>query len=51
MQDKELITIYGGATPSGALLNSIVKIVTTFLDLGRVIGSAIRYAITGKKCN
>ena len=51
LKDKELIFIVGGATQiSGTLLNSISKLITTLLDLGRAIGSAIRYKASGYTC-
>lgn len=44
IDNKELITVIGGATTITApFLNSISKLITTLLDLGRSIGSAIRY--------
>ena len=49
--DKELSAIYGGASDiSFSLLNSITKLITTLLDLGRNVGSAFRYAFGGKSC-
>lgn len=51
LKDTELAMITGGAISlSSSLLNSISKIVTTLFDLGRNVGSAIRYAIGGKTC-
>lgn len=51
IKDKELTFIMGGATQiSGTLLNSISKLITTLFDLGRSIGSAIRYKTSGYKC-
>lgn len=51
LKDKELILVIGGATQiSGTLLNSISKLITTLLDLGRAVGSAIRYKVSGYTC-
>ncbi len=49
--NEELQTIIGGATSiSGTLINSVCKLVSTLLGLGRAVGSAIRTAQTGIKC-
>ena len=52
MSDQELKTYTGGGSSytSGAFLNSLVRILSTFLDIGRNIGSAINYAINKKVC-
>lgn len=50
MKNSELINVVGGANISGTLLNSIAKIISVFLDLGRSVGSAINYAINNKVC-
>ena len=43
--------INGGATNiSGTLLNAVAKLISTVLDIGRVIGSAISMLKTGTKC-
>lgn len=52
MTNKELYSIVGGAsTLSGTFINSVTKLITTILDIGRTVGSSIRYAIFGKKCS
>ena len=48
MSDSELISVVGGT--SGAFLNSLVRILNTFLEIGRSIGSAINYAKNNKVC-
>ena len=51
LNDNELILITGGGTTiSGTLINSISKIIETLLDLGRSIGSAIRYKKSKISC-
>lgn len=41
---KELYEITGGSTKiTATMINSVSKIINTLLDLGRTIGSAIRY--------
>ena len=44
--------VLGGATnyTSGAWLNSLVRVLSIFLELGRNIGSAISYAKNNKTC-
>lgn len=50
MNNEALILIKGGATISGTLLSSIAKLINTFLEMGRSIGSALRMIRSGKKC-
>lgn len=49
LKKQELLTITGGAL-SGTLLNSIVRGINAFLDLGRSIGTAIRRLTTNTIC-
>lgn len=49
MSEEELINIKGGAI-SGNFLNYLSKLITTILDIGRTIGSAINYMKKGKTC-
>ena len=51
MTNNELRCVIGGSTyTSGAFLNSLVRVLTTFLEIGRNIGSAINYAVNKKVC-
>lgn len=51
MTNEELIKVYGGGTSvSGTFINAICKFVNTLLELGRTIGSAIKYSKNGKAC-
>lgn len=51
LTDFELYDIVGGATQtSSSLINAVTKLLTAVLEIGRTLGSALRYAITGKKC-
>ena len=52
MSYQELIKVIGGKSSnvSGTLLNSISKLIETILDLGRSIGSAIRYKKSNLTC-
>lgn len=47
--NNELHEITGGSI-SGTLINSIVKVVSLIVDLGRAVGNAIRTSQTGLKC-
>lgn len=49
MSEYELTQIKGGAV-SGNFLNYLSKLITTILDIGRTIGSAISYMKKGKSC-
>lgn len=51
LENEELLYIVGGASISPQLINSLVKLLTTLVDLGRTMGSAFRYLITNKKCS
>lgn len=52
MDRSELEVIYGGASSisSGSFWNSLVRVLTIFLELGRNIGSAISYKKNNKTC-
>lgn len=50
ISNNELMLIVGGGI-SGTLINSVVKAATFILELGRAVGSAIRNARSGIKCN
>lgn len=52
MNDSELLSIIGGASSlsSGSFLNSLVRVLTTFLELGRNIGSALNYKKNKRSC-
>ena len=51
MTSEELKSIIGGASyTSGAYLNSLVRVLTIFLEIGRSIGSALNYAKNKKVC-
>ena len=50
MSNNELVGVIGGTNISGTLINSIAKIFTLVLDIGRSIGSAINYAINKRSC-
>ena len=49
LQTEELVKIAGGGV-SASLLNAISRTITTMLNLGQIIGSAIRRVISKKAC-
>ena len=52
MTNYELESVIGGATnyTSASWLNSLVRILSVFLEIGRNIGSALNYAKNNKTC-
>lgn len=53
MKQYDLERVVGGATTnytSGAWLNSLVRVLSIFLEIGRNIGSALNYAKNKKTC-
>ena len=50
LNKQQLVSVVGGVSISGTLINSIVKGVNAFLDLGRSIGTAIRRVTSGNIC-
>lgn len=52
MSDKELLSIIGGASSisSGSFWNSLVRVLTIFLELGRNVGSALNYKKNKRSC-
>lgn len=51
LTDYEINEIRGGAgTITATFLNSLARVITTILDLGRTIGSSIRRSRTGNLC-
>lgn len=49
IKTNELMNIYGGAV-TGAFINSIIRGINSFLDLGRSVGTAIRRIISRNIC-
>ncbi len=50
LKQEELLLIVGGISVTGTLINSLVRGINTFLDLGRSLGTAIRRVMTNKIC-
>lgn len=49
LSEQELTSIYGGAI-SASLLNAFSRAMTTILELGRTVGSAIRRLYSKNYC-
>ncbi len=47
--EKDLVKITGGAITS-TLLNSMARLITTVLELGRTVGTSIRRLYTKNYC-
>lgn len=52
MTNEELMYVIGGGTnyTTGTWLNSLVRVLSIFLELGRNIGSAINYSKNKRTC-
>ena len=50
LNKKELKKIKAGAAISSALINSIVRGINSFMDVGRYLGSSIRRFVGGNIC-
>lgn len=49
IEDKKLIFIAGGAFDS-SFINAFVRLVNSFIEVGKMIGSSIRRAVTKNYC-
>lgn len=47
---EELKIIVGGASVTGTLINSLIKGINSFLDIGRYLGSSIRRLVGKNAC-
>ncbi len=50
LKKEELLNIEGGINLSGTLISAFTKIITTILDVGRSLGSALRRISSGMVC-
>lgn len=50
MKTEELVNVKGGASINTSVVNSVVKAISTAMEFGRTVGSAIRRAISGTRC-
>lgn len=51
LKKEEMLNVFGGAGVSASMLNALSRAVTTLLDLGRSLGTAIRRSFSGKICS
>lgn len=49
IENNELINITGGAITS-AMITSVVRLFTTVIDFGKMVGSSIRRAVSKNYC-
>lgn len=50
LKKEELKQINGGSGMSAAMLNAIIRGVSTLFAIGQAVGSAVRRTITGNYC-
>ena len=50
IKNEELLQIVGGAI-SASMINTIIRGINSFLDLGRSVGTAIRRIQSGRICS
>ncbi len=50
LKEQELYTISGGIAINATLINAFARAISTVLDLGRTVGSAIRRLYTKNYC-
>lgn len=51
LENKELLNIEGGAfSLTAAFLNAAARALSTFMDIGKSLGSSIRRAFNGSIC-
>lgn len=50
LNNKELMSVEGGAGITAAFLNAASRAVSTLMELGRSLGTAIRRAVNGSVC-
>ena len=51
LSNKELMNIEGGAGITAAFLNSVSRAISTLMEVGRTLGSALRRTISGNVCS
>ena len=50
LSNLEAKSIVAGTSITGTLVNSLIKGIDTFMDVGRYLGSSIRRLFGGKVC-
>lgn len=51
LKDEELMNVDGGAGITATFLNSVSRAISTLMEVGRTLGSALRRTISGKTCS
>lgn len=51
LNKNEMLEINGGSVVNSALISALVKGASTFLEIGRSLGSSIRRLIANCKCD
>ena len=50
LDNRELIKVKGGAGVTAAMINAVIRTVSTMFTIGQAIGSAIRRTVRGNYC-
>ena len=50
LKRDEMLNVKGGSSVTAAMLNAIIRGITTMYTIGQAVGSAIRRAMTGSYC-
>ncbi len=50
LQENMLISIMGGVTVNSGFVNSIVRMINSFIEIGKMVGSSLRRIINKKYC-
>ena len=50
MNNRALKKLKGGTTMSASLINSFIRGINSFMDIGRYLGSSIRRIVGGNSC-
>ena len=50
LENSEMLKIKGGGILTSALVNASTRFLSSILDLGKMVGSAIRRLSTGQLC-
>lgn len=50
LKKQDLLQIKAGAKLTGTLVNSLIRGINVFTDIGRYLGSSIRRIVYGKVC-
>ena len=51
LNNQELMNVEGGAGLTASFLNAISRTISTLMEVGRNLGSALRRTISGNTCS